>query len=256
MPSVSRFTGCWLLWLRADMARDDARAYWRGPHAEYVGRISGVDEYRQLHLSEDDHGFWPAPEGVGSAVPADWRVDGIPEIAFAGALPSPAALPAALRFVFPDEANAFDRVLANITGPGGGRWFRSGHGEDVGARAVVLVRRRPRAGFRAFRSFVHDVLGAALDSAPGVLELRTHAFLPYSRLAWPTPGVAHDNPPHRRYHAAIVVGAADRDALDAALRSPAVQATGEAQAEHCVALHAYAVEETVAVVQDGRPTRA
>jgi len=99
------------------------------------------------------------------------------------------------------------------------------------------------------------VLGAALDQAPGVTELRTHAFLPYSRFAWPTPGVAHDNPPHRRYHAAVVIGAADRDALDAALRSPTVQATGEAQAKHCLALHAYAVEQTVAVVQDARAMR-
>jgi hypothetical protein len=233
------------------LPRDEARAYWRGPHGELVSRVPGVDEYRQLHFSADDHGFWPAPAGVGAAVPADWRADGMPEVAYEGALPSPLALPVAIRHVFPDEANAFDRVLAHVTGPRGGRWFRGGHGEDVGARAVVLIRRRPGVRFGAFRSFVHDVLGAALDRAPGVLELRTHAFLPYSRFAWPTPGVDHRNPAHRRYHGAVVLGAAERAQLDGALHSDDVTGTREAQAAHCVALHAYAVEETVGVVQGG-----
>jgi hypothetical protein len=68
--------------------------------------------------------------------------------------------------------------------------------------------------------------------------------------------VAHDNPAHRRYHAAVVLGAADRRALEAVLRSPEVSATGPDQARHCVAVHAYAVEETVAVVQDGTPEPA
>lgn len=244
-----RSTGCWLLWLRADLPRDEARAHWRGPHAEIVKRIPGLDEYRQLHFSADDHGFWPGPTGVGTAVPADWRPDGMPEVAYARALPSPRAFPAAARFVFPDESNAFDRVLAHVTAPGGGRWFRSGYGAPVGARAAVLIRRRPRLHPTAFGSFVHHTLGAALDRADGTLELRTHVFLPYSRLAWPTPGVAHDNPPHRRYHAAIVLGAADRAAVDAVLSSPEVRATQDAQAAHCLALHAYAVEETVSVVE-------
>jgi hypothetical protein len=253
---ISKTTGCWLLWLRADLARDEARAHWRGPHADLVERIPGIDEYRQLHFSADDHGFWPAPSGIGSSVPADWRPDGMPEVAYAGVLPSPMSLPAAVRLVFPDEANAFDRVLAHATAPRGGRWFRSGHDLQVGARAAVLIRRRPGVRFRAFGSFVHDVLGAALDRAPGALEVRTHVFLPYSRFAWPTPGVAHDNPPQRRYHAALVVGAADRRALDALLGSDEVRSTDAAQAERCLALHAYAVEETVAVVQDGRPRRS
>src|SRR5215208_7017589 len=120
MPApISKSTGCWLLWFRADLARDEARAYWRGPHAQLVRPIPGIDEYRQLHFSADDHGFWPAPTGVASAIPPDWRPDGMPEVAHKGLLPSPRALPPALRGVFRDEANAFDRVLAHVTRPGG-----------------------------------------------------------------------------------------------------------------------------------------
>jgi hypothetical protein len=175
----------------------------------------------------------------------------MPEVTFARAVPSGRSLLEALRFVFPDESNAFERVLGHVTGPGGGRWFGVGQDAVVGARAAVLLRRRPGVSFAGFRAFVHEVLGAALARAPGTVELRTHAFLPYSRLLWPTPGVAHDNPPHRRYHGALVLGATDRTALDAVLQSPELKATQASQARHCLALHAYAVEETVSVVEGG-----
>jgi hypothetical protein len=104
---------------------------------------------------------------------------------------------------------------------------------------------------RQFKAFVHGVLGPALARSEGALEVRTHVFLPYSRWVWHTPGVTHDNPPHRRYHAVVVVGATSRDALERVLGSSEVSATAEAQAQNCVALHAYAVEETVTVVEDG-----
>jgi hypothetical protein len=176
----------------------------------------------------------------------------MPEVVFASGLPSPRSLLAAFRFVFPDESNAFDRVLGHVTGPGGGRLFTGDRSADVGARAAVLIRRRPGVRLGAFRAFVHDVLGETLARAPQTLELHTHAFLPYSRFAWPTPAVAHDNPPHRRYHGAVVLGAASRQELDELLRSPELRETQDAQAHHCVALHAYAVEETVVVVEGGK----
>jgi hypothetical protein len=84
------------------------------------------------------------------------------------------------------------------------------------------------------------------------LELRTHAFLPHTKLLWWSPGVAHDNPPHRRYHAAIVLGAADRGALDGIMASPVVAATLDDQPANCLALHAYAVDNTYTLVRDGR----
>jgi hypothetical protein len=251
--STPRTTGCWLQWLRADLPREEARAYWRGPHARLVAAVPGLDEYRQHHFSPTDHGFWKAPPGVGTTVPEDWRIDGMPEVAFAGPLAPILALGPRVWAVYGDESRFIDRILANLTGPGGGRWFRSGRDEEVGARAVVLIRRRRDVRFTTFRSFVHGTLGPALDRAPGTLELRTHVFLPYTKLAWWTPGVAHDNPPHRRYHAAIVLAAADREALDAIIASPGVGATGDAQAAHALALHAYAVDETYTFVRDGRP---
>ena len=253
MPApLARSTGCWLQWLRADLPREQTRAYWRGPHARLVAQVPGLDEYRQHHFPPRDHGFWPAPPGVGTAIPADWRIDGMPEVAFAGALAPIRALGPRMWAVYHDESKFIDRILANLTGPGGGRWFRSGHEEEAGARAVVLLRRRRDVRFTAFRSFVHGVLAPALDLAAGTLELRSHVFLPYAKAVWWTPGVAHDNPPHRRYHAAIVLGAADRERLDVIVASPQVTATQEAQAANCLALHAYAVDDTYTIVRDGR----
>jgi hypothetical protein len=239
-------TGCWLLWLRADLPRDEARAYWRGPHAERVSAMPHVREYRQHHLSAEDHGFWCSAPMLGTSVPDDWRVDGVPEVEFDSVPGSLLALGPAVRSVFPDEANAFDRVLCHLTGRGGRRRRAAGNPE-VGARAVVLIRRRPRVSRQAFGRFVHGTLGEALAAVPNTTELRTHVFLPYSPLAWPTPGVAHDNPPHRRYHALVVLGAPDRASLDEVIDAPSVIGTREAQHKHCLALHAYAVEETVAV---------
>src|SRR4051794_12865411 len=37
MPTPSsKSTGCWLLWFRGDLAREEAKAYWRDPHARLV----------------------------------------------------------------------------------------------------------------------------------------------------------------------------------------------------------------------------
>jgi hypothetical protein len=248
---VRRTTGCWLQWLRADLPREDALGYWRGPHARLVAEVPHIDEYRQHHFSPEDHGFWPEAPGIGTTVPPDWRIDGMPEVAFASALAPIKALGRRVWAVYQDESRFIDRILANLTGPGGGRWFRSGQ-DGIGARVVVLIRRRRDVRFPRFKSFVHGVLGSALDRAPGTMELRTHVFLPYTKAVWWTPGVAHDNPSHRRYHAAIVLGAGDRRTVDAIIGSPEVTATRDAQAAHCLALHAYAVDNTYTVVRDGR----
>lgn len=249
---VPRNTGCWLLWLRADLPREDGLAYWHGPHARLVAEIPHIDEYRQHHVSPEDHGFWPGPSGVGTSVPPDWRIDGMTEVAFADALAPLRGLGRRVWAVHRDESRFTERTLANMSGPRGGRWFRSGHDEEAGVRVVALIRRRRDVRFTAFRSFVHEVLGSALDRAPGTMELRTHVFLPSTKAVWWTPGVAHDNPTHRRYHAAIVLGAANRRTVDAIIASPQVSATWDAQVMHCLALHAYAVDNTYTVIRDGR----
>jgi hypothetical protein len=241
-----------LIWFRADIPRAQAVAHWRGHHASLVATTPGIDEYRQHHLERDAPGLWPAHDGIDTAIAPGWRLDGVPEVTFAGAL-SPLKAVLHNRHTARDEASFLARTLLYLTGPGGGRWLAGDDDARVGLRAVALLRRRPETGFASFRRWVNDGIGPALAAAPGVRELRTLAFLPWWRRAWNTPGVAHDNPPAGRYHAAIVIGAADRAALVDALASPPVAATVEEQRHHCAAIHAHVVAHTHVYRRGGQP---
>lgn len=253
MPKPRIYSGSsTLLWLRTDLGREKARGYWAGPHGELVAQTPGMFEYRQHHHAPESPGLWPTTEGVETRIPDDRRSDGLPEVTFAWPW-SPLLGTFHFRKVHADEQNVFARTTMYMTTPGGMRWFRSGHDEPVGARAVVLLRRRAGASGGAFRSLVHGLLGPALDDAGGTLELRTQTFLPYHAAFWNTPGVEHDNPPDAQFHGAIVVGAADRDALKAALSSAGTRhATSVGQL--CAAVHAYDVEETLVYRHLGKPT--
>ena len=57
------------LWLRGDLPREAASAYWAGPHADIVRRVPGLIEYVRRHFSTSDHGFWPSAQGVGTLIP-------------------------------------------------------------------------------------------------------------------------------------------------------------------------------------------
>ena len=248
-------SGCWLLSFRGDLDPAYADAYWEGGHGDVVAANPGTREYRQHHFSPDDHGFWPAPARLGTRIPADWRLDGMPEVTFGRSFPRVGMIRATAK-IYLDEQNAFERMLAQFTGPRGGRWFTGPHQHDLGARAVVLIRRRHGLRPGSFRRFVHDKLAPAL-LVGGALELRSYVLIPWTRWLWITPGLTHENPAHRRYAAAIVIGAADRAGIDRVLHSPQVVATHDAQIRHCVGLHAYAVTRTVPrVLEHDRCSRA
>ena len=241
-----------LVWLRADLDREVTRAHWAGPHAQLVARTPGFDEYRQHHFAPEGDGAWPAVEGVETVVPAKRRIDGMPEVTFAHAW-SPLLGGRQAAKIRRDERNAFARTTVHLTDRGGGRWLKSGHGEDVRARVVILLRRRGGVRRGAWRTFVHDVLGPALDGADGTLELRTQTFLPFNRRLWDSPGVAHDYPPDERFHASIVLGASRREALGQVMSTVSGALAAELR-EHCVAIHAYDVEQTYVFTRHGRPT--
>ena len=236
-----------LLWLRPDLPREQARAYWAGAHAQLAAQTHGVLEYRQLHFSAESSVVWPALEGVQTAIDEARRVDGTPEVTFVRAW-SPLIGGPVVERVRRDERKVFARTLFHLTGPGGARWFRSGYGATIGARAVLLIRRRERAV--GFKPFVHGALGPALDRCAGVAELRTQTFLPFVKAAWNTPGVQHDYPRDERFQALIVVGAADRDALEHALATVNRELAGELQ-RRVAAIQAYEVEDALTFRREG-----
>lgn len=245
-PPQPTTSGIFPVWLRADLARETALRYWTGPHAEIVARLPHITEYLQHHFSATDHGYWPPSPTVGTAIPPDWRCDGIAEVRLAGAAAA-LTVPLHMRQVYLDEQNLFDRVLGNLTGPRGGRWWTTGHDSDVGHRTVLLLRRRRGVGRRAFRSYVHNRIGPALHEA-GARDLRTYTFLRWSSLPHPTPGISHENPPYRRYHGCVVIGADSRAALAEILASKHVADLVADQHRVITAVHAFAVEHSEPVI--------
>jgi len=235
------------LMLRSDLAREGATTYWATDHAEKVKKLPNLVEYNQRLFSTTDHGFWPATPGIGTTIAKTWRVDGCSEIRFRSAV---AILMTGLRAreVYLDEQNAFERVLGQPTGPGGGRWWTDGFDDTVGHHVALLLRRRRGVRGSVFRAFVHERIGPALFAA-GARDLRTYTFLPWTRLAHTSPGVAHDNPPARRYHGAVMFGTESRAAVDSLLGSAQVAALVADQHTVLTALHAFSLERTVPVIR-------
>lgn len=92
---------------------------------------------------------------------------------------------------------------------------------------------------------MRETLTPALNTA-GAREVRCYTFVP--GLPHPTPGIAHENPGHRRYHGAILFGTDRRTDVDRLLDHPAVTAAIAVQDHTCSAMRAYAAERTVPVI--------
>jgi hypothetical protein len=233
--------------LRSDLPRDEADAYWAGPHAELVKRGGHIMEYNQYHLSPTDVGYWPATPTVGVNPDPAFRWDGVTEVRLASFTEMARAAYGMLDTIFRDEQNVFDNVLGHVCGPGGARWWTPTHDPTVGHRTVLMLRRRRGHSYRAFRSFVHTTFGPALDAA-GARDVRTYTFLPFTGVAHRTPGTSHIHPPSHRHHGAIIFGLQDRSAIDGLLESPTIRAVIAEQATHLTAVHAYGVDRTVPVI--------
>jgi hypothetical protein len=246
---------CSFVWLRSDLTRDDAQAYWRGPHGQIANKIRAIHEYLQHHFSLTDHGFWPVPKGVGGTIPPDWKMDGMAEVRITSMVAGLIARLFRMKKIFHDEFNVFDRVLANTTRPGGGRWWTGPYQPETGFRAAVLIRARYEMKGAPFRRFIEETLAPALIAA-GVRELRTHVFQPGGRFTQWTPDVRHDQPVNRAYAGALIIGAKNRAEFDKLIASSSLRATQAAQVRHCVAIHAYAVENTYPCALNNEPQPA
>ena len=83
-------------------------------------------------------------------------------------------------------------------------------------------------------------------------ELRTQVFMPWILRLWDTPNVAHDNPTDQRFHASVILGFADANALRAFFGSGEIARLSGKLPEFVSAVHAYEVTEALTYVKDGK----
>jgi len=241
-----------LLWMRTDQPRQQGMDHWKGPHSKIISATPGMEEYRQIHLVEDNPGLWPAISGVETVIPAERRIDGVAEVTFASLL-SPLRGRKQTGLAYKDEVNVFRRTLLYAGPPYSARWFDvAGSRERVGARSLIYLRRREGVRTGAFRRFLRDELIPALLKTGALRELRTQVFMPWIKRVWDTPTVAHDNPIDQRFHASVMLGFTDADALRAFFGSGEISTLSGRLPEYVSAVHAYEVTEALTFVQDGK----
>lgn len=224
--------------------------YWKGPHSKIISATPGFEEYRQIHLAENNPGLWPATRGVETSIPAARRIDGVAEVTFASVL-SPLLGRKQTKLAYKDEVNVFRRTLLYAGPPNSARWYDvAGRGENAGARALIYLRRRDGVRAGDFRRRIADLAGSLAGT--GVLkELRTQVFMPWNERLWDTPNVAHDNPADQRFHASVVLGFADPEARAAFFKGPEIASLSGELAAFASAVHAYEVSEALTYVKDG-----
>ena len=240
------------LWMRTDQPRQQGMDYWKGPHSKIISVTPGFEEYRQIHLAESNPGLWPAISGVETVIPARRRIDGVAEVTFTSVL-SPLRGRKQTRLAYKDEVNVFRRTLLYAGPPYSARWYDvDGAGEKVGARSLIYLRRRAGVKTGAFRTFLTDELVPALVKTGALKELRTQVFMPWIKRLWETPNVAHDNPTDQRFHASLILGFTDTNALRAFFGSGEIATLSRKMPEFVAAVHAYEVTEALTYVEDGK----
>lgn len=245
------FASSILLWVRTDQPRQTGMDYWKGPHSKIISPTPGFDEYRQIYLAETNPGLWPATRGVETAIPADRKIDGVAEVTFQSAL-SPLLGRKQTRLAYKDEINVFRRTLLYAGPPNSTRWYDVARaGEQVGARALIYLRRREGVGTRTFRKFVTDELVPALANTGVLKELRTQVFMPWNKRLWDTPNVAHDNPTDQRFHASLMLGFADAAARAAFFDSAEITTLSDELSMFASGVHAYDVTAALTYVKEG-----
>ena len=237
--------------MRTDQPRQQGMEYWKGPHSKIISATPGFEEYRQIHLPKNNPGLWPAIRGVETVIPAERRIDGVAEVTFTSVL-SPLRGRKQTRLAYKDEVNVFRRTLLYAGLPNSARWYKvAGPREKPGSRSLIYLRRREGVKTDAFRRFLTDELVPVLVKTGALKELRTQVFMPWIEKLWDTPNVAHDNPTDQQFHASLILGFTDTNALRGFFDSGEIAALSGQLPEFVSAVHAYAIAEALTFVKDG-----
>src|SRR5215216_6934307 len=148
------FSSSILLWVRTDQPRQTGMDYWKGPHSKIISATPGLEEYRQIHLAEDNPGRWPVTDGVETSIPIDRKIDGVAEVTFHSAL-SPLLGRKQTQLAYKDEVNVFRRTLLYAGAPNSSRWYDVAEPfTKTGARSLIYLRKRDGIAGRKFQKFI------------------------------------------------------------------------------------------------------
>lgn len=245
-----RFSLSILLWMRKDKPHQEGMDYWSGGHAQIIAASPGLLEYRQQHLSEKEHSFWPRTDGLETVIPEDRRIDGIAEVTYEKLL-APLGGRQQTALAFEDEVNVFRRTLMHMGFPHSSRWYHTESQTETSLRDVLYIRRKEDMNSSSFKNYVNDSLASQLAKVAGVTEVRSQVYLPWNEATWNTPNVAHDNPKEDHLHASIIIGFADQEARQDFYNNLAPRLNVEL-VNYASALHAYQIDKTLTFVQDGK----
>lgn len=239
-----------LLWMRKDKSRQSGMDYWKGPHSQIIASSPGLLEYRQQHLSDYQHSFWPEMSGLKTAVPEDRRVDGIAEVTFESLL-SPIKGRKQTALAFQDEVNVFRRTLMHMGMPFSSRWYATSSTASTEVRDVIYLQRREGVSNRVFKKMIYQTLAETMAKSKGVTELRTQVYMPWHKKSWDTPKVAHDNPKEEQLHASIIIGF-DSDVSRKEFYQNITPELNRKLVSQVSAIYAYHMSETITFVEDSK----
>lgn len=240
-----------LLWVRTDKARKEGMDRWKGPHARIISATKGMEEYRQIHLAESNPGLWPAIDGVETAIPYDRKIDGVADVTLKNIF-SLFRGKKQTRLAYKDEVNLFKRTLLYAALPKWSRWYEvAAPGEKIEARSIVFFRIKEGVKEDDFKKFIGEELAPELANTGVLNELRSKAYMHWKQKQWDTPNVAHDNSKEVQFQASLMLGFANKNAMDTFFKGGAVKKLSDRLSVFCSAVHAYEIAETLTFVENG-----
>ncbi|WP_425290676.1 strictosidine synthase [Spirosoma linguale] len=252
VPSEKHISSSILLWVRTDKPRQAGMERWKGPHSKIISANKGLEEYRQIHLTETNPGLWPAVNGVETSIPANRKIDGIADVTlknifsiFRGKKQN--------KLAYADEVNLFKRTILYAALGATSRWYAvNPTNEKTGARSVVFFRIKEGVDKKDFARFINQELTPILANTGVLTELRPKVYMPWKQKQWDTPNVAHDNPKKVQFQASVMLGFANKKAMTDFFASDAVNKLAGKLAAYTSAVHAYEIAETLTYVKDGK----
>jgi hypothetical protein len=240
-----------LLWMLSEKPRQTLMDRWKGPHAQIIAANKGLWEYRQIHLSENNTGLWPAISGVSTSIPQSRKIDGLADVTLKNLLSIPKGKEPN-KLAYSDEINMFKRTILYAAFPKNSLWYNLADIDTkIEARSMVFFRVKEGVSVKDFQKFINNELTPTLANTGMLKELRNKAYNPWKQKQWNTPNVLHDNATNDQFQASLILGFANKGEMEKFFNSEAVKNLSGRIATFCAAVDAYEIAETITFVEKG-----